>query len=269
MTNGEKNGTAESCNCSFDLDLDLASGVQQLLFPKSSPVCNWSCIGIKNRMAQGVGGDYFDFITLGDGCQLIFLGDVTGHGLQASLVMGLLYGFIHRSAAQDCDPLRVLREINTFLRLFAKRSEKYDYFFSSTLFCGVINPDSLCMEYVNAGHVAPVVRRGDELFRLEPSGQPLGYFDQPELDLELFRLRRGDRLLLFTDGITEAEGRNGEQFGRRRLERLVRDHHEDHLDFLDEVFASLQRFGVSDPLADDCTAIVIDMHGAFGRHNAG
>jgi len=268
MAGNKKNGTPEGCSCSLELDLDLASGVQQLLFPKSSPICSWSCIGVKNRMAQGVGGDYFDFITLGDGCQLVFLGDVTGHGLQASLVMGLLYGFIHRSAAQDCDPLRVVREINTFLRLFAKRSEEYDHFFSSTLFCGVVNPDSLCMEYVNAGHVAPVVRRGEELFRFDASGQPLGYFDQPELDLEMFRFQRDDRLLLFTDGIIEAEGRNGEQYGRRRLERLVLDHREDHLDFLDEVFASLKRFGVSEPLADDCTAIVIDMHGSFGRRHA-
>lgn len=258
----------DHCSCTLDLDLDLASSVQQLLFPKSSPICSWSCIGVKNRMAQGVGGDYFDFITLGDGCQLVFLGDVTGHGLQASLVMGLMYGFIHRSATQDCDPLRVVREINTFLRLFAKRSEEYDHFFSSTLFCGVINPGNLCMEYVNAGHVAPVVRRGDELFRLLPSGQPLGYFDQPELDLEVFRLQRGDRLLLYTDGITEATGNRGEMFGLRRLERLLRDHNDDHLDFLEDVFAALKRFGVSEPLADDCTAIVIDLHGSFGGGDA-
>jgi len=256
------------CSCSLDLDLDLASSVQQLLFPKSSPICSWSCIGVKNQMASGVGGDYFDFITLGDGCQLVFLGDVTEHGLQASLVMGLLYGFIHRSAAEDCDPLRVVREINTFLRLFAKRSAEYDHYFSSTLFCGVVNPKTLCMEYVNAGHVAPIVRRGDELFRLETSGQPLGYFDQPELDLELFQFHSEDRLLLFTDGVSEATGRTDEQFGRLRLERLVRDHHEDHMDFLDEVFASLKRFGVSEPLADDCTAIVIDLHGQFGRGHA-
>lgn len=125
-----------SCTCQLDLDLDLATGVQQLLFPKSSPICSWSCIGVKNRMAQGVGGDYFDFITLADGCQLVFLGDVTGHGLQASLVMGMLYGFIHRSAIEDCDPLRVGKEINTFLRYFAKRSEYLDHYFSSTLFSG-------------------------------------------------------------------------------------------------------------------------------------
>jgi serine phosphatase RsbU (regulator of sigma subunit) len=253
-----------SCGCPLNLDLDLAAGVQQLLLPKSSPVCSWSCIGVKNRMATGVGGDYFDFITLADGCQLVFLGDVTGHGLQASLVMGLLYGFIHRSAAVDCDPLRVVTEINTFLRQFARRSARLDHFFSSTLFFAVIDPESLSMHYVNAGHVAPLVKRRSELFALPASGQPLGYFDQPELEQVGFTFERGDRFLLFTDGMTEAEGVRGEPFGRRRVEQLTLDRNGDHLVFLNDIFAALHQFGVSEPLVDDCTAIVIDLHGQFG-----
>lgn len=89
-------------------DIDLASEVQQLLFPKGSPHCDWCCIGTKNRMARGLGGDYFDFIALPDGCLVVFLGDVTGHGLQASVVMALLYGFIHRGTAEKCNPGRWL-----------------------------------------------------------------------------------------------------------------------------------------------------------------
>ena len=86
-------------------DVDLASSVQQLLFPKSSPVCSWCCIGVKNRMANGLGGDYFDFITMPDDCQTLLVGDVTGHGLSASVVMSLIYGFIHRAALESCSPL--------------------------------------------------------------------------------------------------------------------------------------------------------------------
>lgn len=254
---------------STSLDLDLATGVQQLLFPKSSPLCSWSCIGVKNRMAQGVGGDFFDFITLGDGCQLIFVGDVTGHGLQASLIMGLLYGFIHRSATEDCDPLRMVRELNTFLRLFAKRSRMLDHYFSATLFCGVIHPGTLRMHYVNAGHVAPVVRRGKQLFELAATGQPIGYFDAPELDLANFRFLPGDRFLLFTDGIVEASNARREFYGRRRLVRLLLDSRGDHMEFLEEIFQSLRRFGVSEPPEDDCTALVVDMHKGLGGDNAG
>ena len=91
----EKNLTEFS---EFDLNVKLAAEVQELLFPKSSPLCEWCCMGVKFRMAQGLGGDYFDFITAPDGCQFIMIGDVTGHGLHASVVMSLLYGFIYRAS---------------------------------------------------------------------------------------------------------------------------------------------------------------------------
>lgn len=246
-------------------ELDVAHGVQQLLLPKGSPVCNWCCIGIKNQMAQGVGGDFFDFITLRDGCQLVFLGDVTGHGLQASLVMGVLLGFLHRSAAEDCSPLRMARELNDFLWRFAERSEKLDHFFSTTLFIGVVEPESLTLQYHNAGQVAPLVSRNGELFRLEPTGQPLGYFPDPGFRLESFQLQRHDRLLLYTDGIVEAGNPGGEMFGQDRLEQLLRSDGRDHLAFLEALFEELHKFAVPGPPLDDCTAIVMDLNGPFLR----
>lgn len=249
------------CSCSLDLDVDLARGVQQVLFPKSSPVCSWCCTGVKNRMAQGVGGDYFDFITLEDGCQLVFVGDVTGHGLQASLVMALLYGYIHHSALRGCNPLRIAREVNRFLDTFARRSEQLDHFFSTTFFCGVIDPHSLHMEYVNAGHVAPVVCSAEQLRRLAVTGPPLGYFPEPGLAVASYQFVRGDRLLMVTDGITEAFNERGEAFGRKRLDAVLQSHQGDHLECLEAIFQALQAFGAEDPPRDDCTAIVIDLHG--------
>jgi serine phosphatase RsbU (regulator of sigma subunit) len=251
------------CNCPLDIDINLARGVQQVLFPKSSPVCSWSCTGFKNRMAQGVGGDFFDIIPLPDGCQMVFIGDVTGHGLQAALVMALLYGYIHHAALQDCDPLRVAREINTFLDTFARRTQRLDYFFSATFFCGVINPETLKMAYVNAGHVPPTVRTGQGVQRLAVTGPPLGYFTQPGLGLENHQFVRGDRLLLVTDGIIEAFNAHGETFGRKRLDAVLKGHAGDHLEFLDAIFAALQAFGAEDPPRDDCTAMVIDLHGGL------
>jgi phosphoserine phosphatase RsbU/P len=253
------------CNCPLDLDLDLARGVQQVLFPKNSPVCSWCCTGVKNRMAQGVGGDFFDIIPLHDGCQMVFIGDVTGHGLQAALVMALLYGYIHHSALQDCDAFRVASEINTFLGTFARRTERLDYFFSTTFFCGIINPKTLRMAYVNAGQVSPVVRTGQGLQRLAVTGPPLGYFPEAGLGLESHQFVRGDRLLLVTDGITEAFNARKEMFGRKRLEAVLTEHEGDHLEFLAAIFAALQAFGAEDPPRDDCTAMVIDLHGGIGN----
>lgn len=252
---------AEYSSCG--LDVDLASEVQQLLFPKSSPVCSWCCIGVKNRMARGLGGDYFEFITMPDDCQVIFIGDVTGHGLHASVVMSLLYGFIHESAARGCEPLETVSAVNRFLQIFAQRSEKLDHYFSTTLFYSIIDPDSLMMHYVNAGHVAPMVRRGDRIFYLDSSAQPLGFFDGPEMKMRSFRFAKGDRLLLYTDGLTEAFDERGRAFGYKRLEEVLLSHQGDHLEFLEQLFQTLKDFGASDPPGDDCTAIVIDLHGPF------
>jgi len=245
-------------------DLDLASSVQQLLFPKSSLVCTWCCAGVKNRMAKGLGGDFFDFITLSDGCQLVFIGDATGHGLHASVVMSLLYGFIHRAVAEVCSPVATVREINQFLQVFAARSKKFDYFFSATLFFGIIDPSSLEMHFVNAGHAEPMVLQKGEVISLGPTAPPVGFFDDPEIGLKTFQLEREDRILLFTDGLTDAMNSQGKLFGRKRLAELLKTFPGDHLELLDRIFEDLESFGACDPPVDDCTAIALDVHGLAG-----
>jgi serine phosphatase RsbU (regulator of sigma subunit) len=247
----------------FHEDVDLASSVQQLLFPKSSPLCSWCCIGVKNRMARGLGGDYFDFITMPDDCQMLLVGDVTGHGLSASVVMALIYGFMHRAALESCAPQQTACGINRFLRSFARRSRRLDHYFSSTLFYAVIEPETRQMSYLNCGQVPPLIRRGSELFRLHATGPPLGFFDDPDLVPGQFQFQRGDRLLIYTDGIVEATNRAGHQFGDRGVAELLLDADGDHLEFLEQLFERMAAFGASDPPADDCTAIVIDFHGSF------
>jgi phosphoserine phosphatase RsbU/P len=243
------------------LDIDLASQVQQLLFPKSSPVCNWCCIGYKNRMARGLGGDFFDFITMPDGCQAIFVGDVTGHGLHASVVMSLLYGFIHRAARAGCAPLMTVREVNNFLQTFAVRSREFDHYFSATLFFGIIDPETLEMHYVNAGHPEPLIRRGETLFSLPPTAPPVGFFDNPKVSMNSFHLAKMDRFLLYTDGVTEASNQKGELFGTERLRQVLQQDGDDHIEFLERLFAAIRDFGCDDSPVDDCTAIVLDFHG--------
>jgi len=243
------------------LDIDLATEVQQLLFPKSSPVCNWCCIGYKNHMASGLGGDFFDFITMPDGCQAIFIGDVTGHGLHASVVMSLLYGFIHRAARAGCAPLVTVREVNSFLQSFAVRSREFDHYFSATIFFGIIDPETMAIHYVNAGHPAPLVRRGGTLFSLPPTAPPVGFFDDPQISMKSFQLTKMDRFLLYTDGVTEAINQNGELFGLGRLQQVLLGNGDDHLEFLERLFAVIRTFGANDSPADDCTAIVLDFHG--------
>lgn len=248
------------CSCELNQDIDLASGVQQLLFPRSSPVCDWCCIGVKNQMASGLGGDYFDFIRMPDGCQTLFIGDVTGHGLHASVIMSLIYGFIHRASLEECDPLTVVTGINTFLRSFAVRSEELDHLFSSTLFFAIIDPKSLRMHYINCGHVSPLIKRGKQLTRLEPTAPPLGFFETPDIEQGTFEFSYGDRLLLYTDGISEAANNDGKPFGSSGVETALMTLDGDHLEFLDQAYAQMMAFGCASPPLDDCTAIVLDFH---------
>lgn len=256
------------CGCTLNFDLDLATRVQQMLFPKSLPLCSWCCIGVKNRMAQGLGGDYFDFIDLPDGCQAIFIGDVTGHGLHASVIMALLYGYVHRSAQDICDPVQTVRRVNDFLQTFATRSREYDHFFSSTLFWGVIDPRTLRIHYVNAGHPPPLVRRGSQIHQLCPTAPPVGYFDHPEIGSGQFDLALHDRLLFYTDGLLDTCDRSGAPFGQGRLRQTLLRDDSDHLNFLERLFAEVARFEAGAAPVDDCTAIVLDLHPWGAEHAA-
>ena len=121
---------------SLPIEVLLAGKVQGLLFPKSPPICTWCCIEFENRMSAVLGGDFFDFIPLKDGCQALLIGDVTGHSVHASIVMSVTYGYLHRAVQSECDPLATVTDLNLFLRSFAKRSARYDHFFSATLFLG-------------------------------------------------------------------------------------------------------------------------------------
>ncbi len=214
-------------------------------------------------MAKGLGGDYFDFIEMRDGCQTLYLGDVTGHGLHASVIMSLIYGFIHHASLGKCDPLAVVTGINCFLRSFAARSQKIDHLFSTTLFFAIIDPGSLRMHYINCGHVNPLIRHGNQLIHLETTAPPLGFFKDPDIEQGTFEFNIGDRLLLYTDGLSEAVNSAGEQYGTNRIESVLMEQEGDHMEFLDAIYQRGLDFGCAHPPADDCTAIVLDFHQPF------
>jgi serine phosphatase RsbU (regulator of sigma subunit) len=217
----------------------------------------------RNRMANVLGGDFYDFIKLDDGCQVVFIGDVTGHSLHASVVMSLVYGFIHRAVLRECKPDEVVADLNTFLRTFARRSNVLDHFFSATLLFGYIDPRSLIMHYVNAGHPAGLVRRGNDLLRLPATSHPVGFFDQVEFKVNRFQLEVGDRLFLYTDGVLDSSKPDGEMYGAARLDEAFRRLGGDHVLFLEQLFAEISDHLAGKPPFDDCTAIVVDLHGSI------
>lgn len=93
-------------------------------------------------------------------------------------------------------PCRLVAQVNDLLVHFAERSKSVDQYFSTKLFLGIVNPKTLVMDYVNAGHVPPVVQRGNIVLDLGPTAQPLGYFRQADISGDSFQFVQGDRLLL-------------------------------------------------------------------------
>lgn len=253
-------------NSKLDNELNLACQVQQLLFPPNSPLCSWCCTGVKNRMASKLGGDYFDFITMPDQCQSLFIGDVTGHGSHAAVIMSLIYGYIHRSTLGDCSPCDIAKGVNHFLSTFARRTQKLDHYFSTTLFFAIIDPRTLNMHYVNCGHTPPLAKQNGKISSLPTSGPPLGFFDTPEIEVLSYQFNPGDRLLLCTDGIIEAKNQVGEMFGTARLREELQLGAGDHIDFLDELFSKLDTFCDGQENEDDMTAILLDFNRPFSAY---
>lgn len=239
----------------------LAYEVQRILFPKTAPECTWALIAFKYRMADEVGGDFFDLITISDECQVIILGDVTGHGVHASLVMAMLYGYIHRAFSSPCPCQTIVAQINDFLVSFAERAGLYDQLFSTTMFYGIINPRTQQMVYVNAGHPAPLIRRRGSLRSLASTSPPLGYFDSSRISTSQVSLDKSDRILFYTDGITETESPEGNLFGQERVEALLLGSSGPPGELLDGLFDALGTFAAPGGQSDDCTALVVDFFG--------
>jgi sigma-B regulation protein RsbU (phosphoserine phosphatase) len=168
--------------------------------------------------SRDVGGDYYEVFTDDDTGDLEFaIGDVSGKGVPAALLMSTLQSsFLGVSSSGD-NLARVCERVNRFL---AERTAPERY---ATFFVGRLTEDAF-LSYVNAGHNPPFLLRGGELQRLSGGGVPLGLFARAEYELQKIRLQPGDLVLCYTDGVTEAMSPDHEEFGERRLLQAVRAH---------------------------------------------
>jgi len=194
-------------------DLELASQVQRHLLPHHCP--EFATLDCSARCTQAgvLGGDYFDFIRVDDDRTAIAVGDVSGKGVAAALLMTSLQALLRsRAAASGSDVRQLLVETNG--RLFGTiPANKY-----ATLFYGVYSESDRSLVYVNAGHNPPIlVRAGGVVERLAAGGPVLGLFQDVAFTADRVALSPGDRLVLYTDGVTEALDDQGGEFGEERL----------------------------------------------------
>ena len=234
-------------------EVRLAVRIQSELLPKTSP--NIACYEIAGKMlpAKDVGGDYYDFIPVDDLRWAICLGDVTGKGLPASLLMANLQATLrgqtlHGHSAKDC-----LRRSNTLMH----RSTTSDKF--ATLFYGILDISQHKLSFSNAGHDNPFLfRQSGETIRLKTGGIVLSIFENFDYEEEIIDLYPNDLLVIYSDGITEAMNATLEQFGEQRLMEVLTEHKNlSAAGLIEKIFAIVKQHAGSFPQSDDMTMLVL------------
>ena len=200
-------------------ELEIAANVQHKLFPHSPRQFRSIDYAGQCVAAREVGGDYYDFLEVSDRALGFVLGDVSGKGVPAALLMANLQAcFRSQEPHALLQPAHVLQTVN---RHFYDSTAPERF---ATLFFGIYDDRTRKLRYVNCGHVAPLLlRRSGRIDRLEPTATMLGAFQEwtcTEDEAELFP---GDVLVLYSDGVTEAGIESGKEFGEVRLARVVRD----------------------------------------------
>jgi sigma-B regulation protein RsbU (phosphoserine phosphatase) len=203
--------------------------------------------------AASVGGDFFDAFLLGDGRLFLCIGDVSGHGISAALLMARTIGQLRSLAMGTSAPAELLHQLNASL---CAGNEACLFV---TLFCGFLDPASGRLVYANAGHCPPLLVRGGEVAELPlPPGPLAGAFGEATYSSRETLLAAGDLLFNFTDGITEAEDGEGRPFGLEGCQRLLQAHHHRSLgEILDVIRGDLHRFNGGRDLEDDCTLLLL------------
>jgi sigma-B regulation protein RsbU (phosphoserine phosphatase) len=194
-------------------ELEIAREVQAQLFPKEKPGVQGVDIEAVCRPARVVSGDYYDFLPLAPGRLGIALADISGKGISAALIMASLQAALRSQALFNGHggTADIVARLNQHLF----RSTAADRF--ATFFYGVYDPETRRLEYTNAGHPAPLCIAGQKVQRLSAGGTVLGLFDDRHYESQAINIAPGSLLIAYSDGLTEAENPDGEEFGDQRV----------------------------------------------------
>lgn len=233
-------------------ELEVARELQDDLLPHDLPVVPGYLFAHSYRTANEVGGDYYDLTLLPDGRLSLMMGDASGHGMAAGLVMAIANAMLKAALDLDPSPERVLALLNrTLCRTGTKRT-------FMSVFYAVLTPETGEMEYVCAGHPFPLLRRADgSVEELGCGGFPLGIREPLEVVRKTVRLNPGDLLLLYTDGLPEALDAEGKAaFGYERIQTVMELGGSPQT-VHDGLLRSFDRHVGGESLRDDLTLVVI------------
>jgi serine phosphatase RsbU (regulator of sigma subunit) len=234
-------------------ELEVARRIQQTLLPPALPSTGWLRAHGSSVSSHHVGGDYFDVMRLSDEWWSAVIADVSGKGVSAALLASLLQGAFVTLSEEPRSIERTVERINSYLN---ERTEGSKY--ATVLYCLIERSGAL--RYINAGHCAPLVISPDgEHHRLEATAMPVGLLAGTEFPVERTQLRAGDKVIAFTDGVTEAQNDAGEFFGRKRvLEAAAAAREGSAREVHDAILAAVGAFTEDAPQADDITLCVVE-----------
>jgi serine phosphatase RsbU (regulator of sigma subunit)/predicted ester cyclase len=202
-------------------ELQVARSIQQASLPKEVPQLEGWHIAPFYRPAREVGGDFYDFFGLEDGRLGIVVGDATGHGVPAALVMASARSMLRAVAQASNSPGDALRRVNDPLATDIPPN------MFVTCFYAILDPRSGSLTYANAGHDLPYLHRDGDFEELRARGMPLGLMPDMVYEEKETILQGGEAALFYSDGLVEAHDPKGEMFGFPRLRRLVAEHDEE------------------------------------------
>lgn len=233
---------AEEAARRYQQELAIASSIQQRLMEVHIPEVPFARMSGRNLQCKEIGGDFYDAVSTEDHFA-VFLVDVCGKGVSAALLASTLQGMVYSHLVARMPLAEIVAAVNRF---FTQKhlGEKY-----ATMVIARINRSGE-LEFVNCGHVPPLVVSNHKVMRPEAGNLPVGLLADATYESSRLQLQQGDRLLLVTDGVTEAENARGDFYDNERLEATAA-----HSSSLDEILASLAKFCGGTPLNDDCTVV--------------
>src|SRR5919106_4581395 len=204
-------------------ELEVARSIQQASLPKEVPTLEGWQISPFYRPAREVGGDFYDFHFLSEGRVGLVVGDATGKGVPAALVMSTTLGMLQLAAGalDSSSPGEVLSRVNE--TLFSGIPSNMFV----TCFYAILDPENASLSYANAGHDLPYLWRGGDAKELRATGMPLGLMSGMSYEDKEIELDVGEGVLFYSDGLVEAHDPKGEMFGFPRLRELVAEHGEE------------------------------------------
>jgi len=236
-------------------ELEEARDIQRGLLPKTIPQLQGYEISGAWRPAHVVSGDYFDVLKFDEGSAALCIADVSGKGMPAALLMSNVQAAVKAFATATASPAELCEKVN---RVVCSNTAEDKFI---TFFYCLLDAATGKLTYANAGHNAPIlIRRDGTSLQLERGGTVLGPFPEWEFEQGETRLYPGDRVLLFTDGITEVRNPDGEEFGEQRLNALLIRNRELSADEIEQaVMTTVAEFSGGD-FQDDATLIVLSVN---------